>query len=419
MPLRGSLKDFGIADIFQLVGHQAKSGSLSVRSRDHHVVVYFRSGNFLRAESSTRDKRDLLGSMLTRAEVITDEQLVEALALQKQSLKRLGDVLIDTGTVAKDVLREFTRLQTTETIYRLFLWDGGSYEFHQAEVEETEDDVPLRTETVLMEGFRQLDTWPIIRRYIAGYGIVFERREDLDALLAKSGSEASPAGDDDPFGDLDEAFGELEDGDGTSVKARLKNVGPNERLIYGLIGPGRDVQKVIDLSRLGEFEACCALVHLAEADVIGLPLAAATGRRPSAVATVGGITKSSNPRWFGLAVRGGLLVLAVLVVVVGLERFGIQAARFFSQVRDDGYHTMALERLLSRGREGYLREALDTYRALHDRYPERLEALVEVGLVRENDLVFPWGKRFVYQGDESRYTLLPPMPVRATGGGPP
>ena len=34
MALRGTLKDFGIADIFQLIGHQTKSGLLTLKNRD-------------------------------------------------------------------------------------------------------------------------------------------------------------------------------------------------------------------------------------------------------------------------------------------------------------------------------------------------------------------------------------------------
>jgi hypothetical protein len=62
MALRGTLKDFGIADILQLIGHQQKTGALVVKNRDQEVQVFFHEGNVVRAESSTRKKRELLGS---------------------------------------------------------------------------------------------------------------------------------------------------------------------------------------------------------------------------------------------------------------------------------------------------------------------------------------------------------------------
>ena len=134
MALRGTLKDFGIADILQLIGHQGKSGVLTLKSGDQHVDIIFADGSVVRAESSTRDRRDLLGRMLVRAEVLSDEQVSRALEVQKRTQRRLGQILVEGGALDRKVLSTFTRLQTTETIYRLFFWSAGTYEFTQKDV---------------------------------------------------------------------------------------------------------------------------------------------------------------------------------------------------------------------------------------------------------------------------------------------
>src|SRR5512137_3088441 len=122
MALKGTLKDFGIADILQLIGHQLKTGVLKLASKNQEVLIYWVDGNVVKAESATRDRRDLLGSLLVRAEVIQQEQLDTALEIQRRTLKRLGDILVDSGYVNRELIRDFTRLQTTETIYNLFNW---------------------------------------------------------------------------------------------------------------------------------------------------------------------------------------------------------------------------------------------------------------------------------------------------------
>ncbi|MCI0672161.1 MAG: DUF4388 domain-containing protein, partial [Myxococcaceae bacterium] len=71
MALQGTLKDFGIADILQLIGQQQKTGTLHLRSRDQEVHLAFREGVIVRAESTTRRRKDLIGAMLVRAELIT------------------------------------------------------------------------------------------------------------------------------------------------------------------------------------------------------------------------------------------------------------------------------------------------------------------------------------------------------------
>jgi len=66
-----------------------------------------------------------------RAELIGKDKLEEALATQQRTLKRLGDILIESGAVTKARFAQMMRLQTTETLYKLFAWKNGSYEFSQ------------------------------------------------------------------------------------------------------------------------------------------------------------------------------------------------------------------------------------------------------------------------------------------------
>src|SRR6185436_11276011 len=88
----------------------------------------------------------------------------------------LGDILIEAGFLPSETLKEFTKLQTTETIYKLFLWTAGTYEFTQAESSDIEPEgfEPIRSESVLMEGFRMVDEWPLIRQKVQSYAMTFK-----------------------------------------------------------------------------------------------------------------------------------------------------------------------------------------------------------------------------------------------------
>src|SRR5207245_2738717 len=152
MALSGTLKDFGIADILQLIGHQTKTGTLILKSGADEVDVLFLDGNVVFATQKARNKADLLGSMLLRAELITEEKLEEALTEQQRSLKRLGDILVDHSYVDGASLSQVMRLQTTETLYNLFRWKTGTYEFTQQDVEAGKSGFePIRAESILLE----------------------------------------------------------------------------------------------------------------------------------------------------------------------------------------------------------------------------------------------------------------------------
>jgi hypothetical protein len=202
MALRGTLGDFGLPDIFQLVGHQQKTGVLLLKDRELEVKIYFVEGNVVKAEQASRDKADLLGNIMVRAGVITQQQLDSALDTQQRTLRRLGDILIEMNAVDRVTLREIARLQTTETIYRLFMWRKGTYEFTATPVDYDEQSYePIRAENILMEGFRMVDEWPAVRKVIPSNRCTFTILRPLPPESASSG------GDDDILAGMADAFG--------------------------------------------------------------------------------------------------------------------------------------------------------------------------------------------------------------------
>jgi hypothetical protein len=228
--LSGTLKDFGIADILQLIGHQTKTGRLTLNSGGDEVEVFFIDGNVVFASDKARTSKSLLGSLLLRAEMLSNDQLEEALGIQTRTLKRLGDILVEMGAVTQVQLGQIMRLQTTETLYRLFAWKTGSYEFSQEDVDPARSAFEaVRAENILLEGFRRMDEWPALKKKVPWLDASFEVVRELDTR------DLPP---------LDE--GDLNvDGD--------REGKPTERhkLCYRLAAGGKDVQRVIDASRLG------------------------------------------------------------------------------------------------------------------------------------------------------------------------
>lgn len=389
MALQGTLKDFGLAEIFQLIGQQAKTGVLHLRGKDQEVHVSFLEGNVVRAEHSRRRQKDLLGRMLVAAELIREEQLEEALAEQQRTLQRLGDILLARGVIGRERLREMTQLQTTETLYRLFAWKSGTYQFEQGPVEwDREAMTPIRSESVLMEGFRMVDEWPMIRKKIPSYGMTFlPIRAVPDGPVAAEDLDAA----------LDGAFGGGDE--------RHEAVGPNERRVFALALPGRTVQKVIDLSRLGEFETCKALQNLVVGGflrpVLPHPEAAPSGA--TALQRLG-----AQARAFGI--RLGVTALLV-VAVLALIRLRDADPRRAPGTLDAGAVDPSARRLLSGQQLARIQGAIGVYRAEHGEFPASLESLVADGLLSPDDLRHPWSEPYYYRREPgpSGFVLRPPF----------
>src|SRR5512139_2962536 len=130
MALEGTFKDFGLADIFQLVGLQKKTGILTVRGRPGQLVtISFEHGAVVFADEFERGESERLGNVLQRTRRVSPEQLARAMEIQKSTAKRLGYVLVEQRLITREDLTQALQLQVKETVYRLFRWQEGSYHF--------------------------------------------------------------------------------------------------------------------------------------------------------------------------------------------------------------------------------------------------------------------------------------------------
>jgi hypothetical protein len=177
MALEGTFKDFGLADIFQLVGLQKKTGVLTVRGESGRLVtVSFEKGMVVFADEFQRTEAERLGNVLLRTRLLSQEQLSRAMALQASSAQQLGHILVEQQLITRPALSQALQLQVKETVYRLFRWQVGSYHFSPEPVTyDAEVYTPLPAEFVLMEGIRMIDEWPILEKKIPNFQLVFER----------------------------------------------------------------------------------------------------------------------------------------------------------------------------------------------------------------------------------------------------
>jgi hypothetical protein len=389
MALKGTLKDFGIADILQLIGQQQKTGQLCLENKEQEVNIFFRDGNIARVESVTRKKKDLIGNMLVRAEIITEAQLEESLETQRRTLKRLGDVLVSSGSITADRFKKMMQLQATETIYKLFSWDAGTYEFKAEPVEsDTEAITPLRAESVLMEGFRMVDEWPVIRRKINRLDMTFETLRPLPPPVNK---------EEDDDAAFDDAFSEKKKDEN---KGEFKSVGDSERAVYEKIGPGRDVRKLIDVSCLGEFETCKALLNLINLEYVR----PTTGAGKSASADRNGLIQKVGQSlgYLGASMAALAAILFLVAQLSGTLSLASSPASTFADP--------AAQRFISRTQVKRIEAALEVFRLEKGDVPEKLDALVEAGLLKPEELRYPWREQYYYRRSAAReFVLLPPL----------
>lgn len=376
MALEGTIRDFGLPDIFQLIGLQRKTGILTLRNEKETVTVTFENGMVVMADSSAKRLEDRLGGVLVKQGRLSKERLEEALQTQKATLQRLGHVLTTQNYITDADLREALLVQVSQIVFKVFRWRDGDYHFAPTDAVEYDHEhfSPLSTDFIIMEGIRMVDEWPIIEKKIPSLDIVLRPVVDTSLIEVK-------------------AEGEEESSRATpSNKIRLS---PQEELIFRRVDGTRTVQGIIDITGLPEFDTCRTLF-----DLLNRNLITTVGRGAQAVPEAGRV--STGPSAVaGYAIVAGLFVLALLGGAYRFRSpFAVTGLRpFVSQSRDqvlDGVLRTRLHRLDA---------AVQAYHLLLGTAPRTLEDVALAGLVDRSYLKDPWARPFHYALTHDGYLL--------------
>jgi hypothetical protein len=160
MALEGSLKEFNVADILQLIFFQKKTGVLYMQGRTDRVRVLFVDGNIVGAESRKRSIEKRLGMILLKRGILTRDDIDAVIEKQRAEGGKFGAVLVREGFVTKEQIQTVLSFQISEIMAQVFSMQEGRYEFKPQSIPvDKEVGVELNTEHYLMEGVRILDEW--------------------------------------------------------------------------------------------------------------------------------------------------------------------------------------------------------------------------------------------------------------------
>ena len=174
MALEGPLKEFHIQDVFQLLDLGRKSGILRVTSelRQTSGTVSFERGGVVAASLVNSQP---LGARLVRLGKISEQDLDRARARQEAGdPRRLGDILVADGVIARRELDRQLKGQIEDTIFHLLGWSEGYFRFEDGAACEAMVENPVRipTEALLMEAARRHDEWSRIEAKVPHLRVV-------------------------------------------------------------------------------------------------------------------------------------------------------------------------------------------------------------------------------------------------------
>lgn len=356
MALEGSLKDFGLADILQLIYFQKKSGVLSLSGHRDKVQLVFSEGNVVSAESRKRTEDNRLGKILLKKGLIKGEDLKSALEEQKKTGARIGDVFLRKGQVKKEDLNETLSLQMTETVVQLFSWKEGTYAFQSQEVSAGKDlAFAVDTQHLLMEGLRVVDEWAVA-----------EGKITPDTVFTITGK-TDPA------------------------------LTTEEETILNFVDGENDVNIIIDLSGMEDFQASRIFLSLMERKIIE-PVKAHPVKAERVVIPVAHRERSLT-RFFVPAAL--CIALVISLITAAFEVTGTQKGLSLF------WKGESLSRLRTVRTIQELRFMAEVYKYKEGSYPSQIN---QIGDYRDS-----WGRPFIYSVDSGNLMILSTGPDMKSG----
>jgi hypothetical protein len=384
MALEGTIKDFGLPDIFQLIGLQRKTGLLTLKHDQDQVTVFFENGMVVNADSASKRLEDRLGNVLVKQGKLGKDRLEEALATQKQTLQRLGHVLITQGYITPKDLKDAITVQVSQIVFKVFRWRDGEYHFAPSETVDydRENFNPMSADFILMEGIRMVDEWPIIEKKIPSMDIVFKPAVDPNSIEVGGGAE-------------EEALGGSERKRSAASSSNKIRLTPEEERIFRKVDGTQTVQGIIDSVGMSEFDTCRMLFDLLNRNLI---TTVGRGAAKQAVAVPDETVASATPGYL-------LAVAAVLMAVVGVYAtratpFAVSGQPPLLKSTED-----LLLQAVSRTRLERLDRAVLASDYMKGKEPRTLEEVVNQSLVDRSYLRDPWARPYHYALTSDGYLL--------------
>ena len=389
MALEGTLRDFSLADILQLISLQNKTGLLALKSASDVVTLGFMDGRLVSAESSARRIDTRLGTVLVKTGRLKPENLQKALEIQTQTLQRLGYILLRNSFCTADDLRDGLDIQIRKIVYSLFRWGDGDYSFEQLEKIDYDQEfvTPILVESLLMEGARMIDEWPIIERVVTSMELVFQRKPVAQPVIHAESEEADEIGD-----------STLE------RRAREKRAGPikitdKEWAVYQLVDGEKRVSEVLEQLFLSEFDGCKAFYDLISRGLI----------EQKKVEPVQGKKRETPLAALGAAREVKAVAFLAAAAVAALVSAGYQHRNRLNLLPMPPKRIAVVEgfeKAVSLLRLRRLTEAVDTFYLTSGRFPETIDTLVNARFLSRDDLRDTWGRRYRYILQPDKYYLV-------------
>jgi len=167
MSLQGDLSTLDFAGLFQNLEAAQKEGLLTIQGTSGQAKLYFRQGRLSLFSSPGRVP---LVDLMVASGLVDAADADAARKKARRGKKRVGEVLVASGVLTEERLREFATCRLMDEACELIASGAGAFEFTEGAIparvfdpEERRLELALPAGPLLLESARREDHWKLIR----------------------------------------------------------------------------------------------------------------------------------------------------------------------------------------------------------------------------------------------------------------
>jgi hypothetical protein len=184
--LKGSLREFILADIFNLLAQQKITGKLLLSTGEKEGVIIFKEGVVVGAIKGEEQLVTKVFNLLVGAYRYPREEIQSIFRTHENNINNLFNELVHLNLLPKDVLESYAISVIEDIVCCFFLWIKGTYHFTSVRVVEnvSASCVAISVENLIMEAMRRVDEWHRMEKVIHD-DMVFVPSERIDKSAIK------------------------------------------------------------------------------------------------------------------------------------------------------------------------------------------------------------------------------------------
>ena len=195
MVLSGTLREFILADVFQLLAQQKITGKLILNNGRNEGIVVFWNGTIVAAEKEDEKFTAKLFNYLIYSKQIPSIKVRELFASFEGDLAGLSSEILNRGLMSKQQMTSFAESVIEDVACSLFLWKAGTYRFNSMRSVDSliPAGISIPVENIIMEAMRRIDEWHRMMEFITEETIFVRSQRKDDQRKGVSDPIQNPA----------------------------------------------------------------------------------------------------------------------------------------------------------------------------------------------------------------------------------